>query len=828
MDSSPYKFNLAGDANPLGRGLSQPVSIHAEHQLNSPGDIGKAHQFFQPAQAGNAAIGQASVGNAAIGQASVGNAAVGNAALGRAAVAPGAGLEGLTAKAIAQLQAQVSPMIQLIMRMPGHIGLMSSAFEAFANFFMPHVNMIGGLDHSLLTAHMEAANSSLHDVAGGAGSEHIATDMHLLPHDAPILHELHLEGAEGVGSAAGEHGFNLSYVNEDLLFDKGSLNVAGTLDAAKPQFDGISFTDSHGEILSGPTLSSASPATHLASSGHHAVFEKALSHGGGASAHMNSALATNSTDPVSSTMSQSLPLNSASGGMNVGSNAFGQGNLPAAPSSSNVVNAPSDAGAGTSYGASGVGSDQLGGNNQLLAMNKTGAGDMHGISNAPGAANASEYNYGDYNHAQAASSATKGLHAKGLTLDSVKGGHTTGDAHAASTDANSHAHTADKHIASADKHAATTEKHIDHKVEAKAVDHKQVAEAIKDKAAAAKSAVSQAAKPAAHAAQSTVAKVATPKVETVASTDSRAAVVAEAPAPATDATAAPTTGADNAATGNDAASTTDVTYTIKAGDNLWNIAKDNLHNATKWQDIYKMNADVLGSNPGMIHAGTTIHLPGTEHAIASTGEATKYVVKSGDNLWNLAKHNMGDGSKWSEIYKLNHDVIGANPDLIRPGQELTFNAPAPGGEAGSLADASVAAPAGVPTEAVAAAPQQLASAPMSSSAPAEFGQPEAVGQFGSPADSQVTLAPSQQAVEQATAAPMDPVMPPQSALPQAGAANAMQPSSAALQPGAAGAATLSHPTPVNNVVPGPDSPDRASVVSSNLLGNLQDFLGHRK
>jgi nucleoid-associated protein YgaU len=749
--------------------------------------------------------------------------------VGHAAIAPGADLQGLTAKAIAQLQSQVSPLIQLIMRMPGHIGLMSSAFEAFANFFMPHAELIGGLDHSILTAHTEAAAVSM-DHAAGLGSEHIATDMHLLPHDAPILHELHLEGSDmDIASATSEHGFNLSYVNEDLFFDKGSLNVAGTLDAAKPQFDGISFTDSHGEILSGPTLSSASPATHLATSSHHAVFEKALSHGGGASASMNSALATNSTASVSSSMSQSLPLNSTGGGMNVGSNAFGQGNLNAAPSNSNFVNAPTDAGvgSGSSYGASGAGSDQLGGNNQLLAMNKTGAGDMHTATSTPDAASSSEYNYGNYNHAQAAGSTIKGLHAKGLTLESVKAGHPTGDTHAAahspSADtANNHAHAADKHVVSADKHAATPDKNVDHKIEAKAADHKQIAEAIKDKAAAAKSAVSQAAKPAAHAAQHTLAKTVTPKVEAPSSTDSRATVVAEAPA--TGASATPNAGADNAAAGAEAAKPVDVTYTIKAGDNLWNIAKDNLHNATKWQDIYKMNTDVLGTNPGMIHPGTTIHLPGSEQAVATTGEAAKYVVKSGDNLWNLAKHNMGDGTKWSEIYKLNHDVIGANPDLIKPGQELTLSAPAPGGEAGSLADASVATPTGVTPDAV--APQQLASAPMSSSAPAEFGQPEAVGQFGSPADSQVTLAPSQQAVEQATAAPMDPVMPPQSALPPAGAANAMQPISPALQPGAAGAATLSQPA--TNVVPGPDSPDRAGVVSSNLLGNLQDFLARRK
>ncbi|MFX5271932.1 hypothetical protein ABTD28_19615, partial [Acinetobacter baumannii] len=95
----------------------------------------------------------------------------------------------------------------------------------------------------------------------------------------------------------------------------------------------------------------------------------------------------------------------------------------------------------------------------LLAMNPPSTGDMHAVSNAPGAANAGEYNYGDYNHAPASSGATQGLHAKGLTLDSVKGGHTAGgDTHAAAN-----AHGADKHVASADKHSASTDKHVDHK-----------------------------------------------------------------------------------------------------------------------------------------------------------------------------------------------------------------------------------------------------------------------------------------------------------------------------------------------------------------------------
>ncbi|MFX6972969.1 hypothetical protein ABTH74_19480, partial [Acinetobacter baumannii] len=63
--------------------------------------------------------------------------------------------------------------------------------------------------------------------------------------------------------AGSEHGFNLSYVNEHLLPNT-ELNVSGTLDAAKPQFEGLSFNDPHGEVISGPSLSQHSPATHLA------------------------------------------------------------------------------------------------------------------------------------------------------------------------------------------------------------------------------------------------------------------------------------------------------------------------------------------------------------------------------------------------------------------------------------------------------------------------------------------------------------------------------------------------------------------------------------
>ena len=52
-------------------------------------------------------------------------------------------------------------------------------------------------------------------------------------------------------------------------------------------------------------------------------------------------------------------------------------------------------------------------------------------------------------------------------------------------------------------------------------------------------------------------------------------------------------------------------------------------------------------------------------------KAANYTVKSGDCLWNIAKKQLGDGSRWKEIYELNKDKI-KNPNLIYSGQSLTM------------------------------------------------------------------------------------------------------------------------------------------------------------
>ncbi|MCH3963010.1 MAG: LysM peptidoglycan-binding domain-containing protein [Clostridium sp.] len=49
-----------------------------------------------------------------------------------------------------------------------------------------------------------------------------------------------------------------------------------------------------------------------------------------------------------------------------------------------------------------------------------------------------------------------------------------------------------------------------------------------------------------------------------------------------------------------------------------------------------------------------------------------YVVKKGDNLWNIAKKYYGNGAKWTTIYTKNKSVVGSNENFILPGQKLVI------------------------------------------------------------------------------------------------------------------------------------------------------------
>jgi murein DD-endopeptidase MepM/ murein hydrolase activator NlpD len=101
-------------------------------------------------------------------------------------------------------------------------------------------------------------------------------------------------------------------------------------------------------------------------------------------------------------------------------------------------------------------------------------------------------------------------------------------------------------------------------------------------------------------------------------------------------------------------------YTVVRGDTLSKIAVAQDVDGG-WQALYAENKSVVGSNPNLIYPGQKLTLP-----------AVKYVVKKGDYLTKIAS-DLGIEGGWKVIYDKNKDVIGDNPNLIKPGMVLVVS-----------------------------------------------------------------------------------------------------------------------------------------------------------
>lgn len=99
-------------------------------------------------------------------------------------------------------------------------------------------------------------------------------------------------------------------------------------------------------------------------------------------------------------------------------------------------------------------------------------------------------------------------------------------------------------------------------------------------------------------------------------------------------------------------------YTVKAGDTLSGIA-------AKYGTTYQAIAAYNGiKNPNLIFVGQKIKIPAGN---AGAQKAPKtYTVKKGDSLWAIAASQLGSGSRWPEIQKLN----GLTSTTIYAGQKL--------------------------------------------------------------------------------------------------------------------------------------------------------------
>ena len=114
-----------------------------------------------------------------------------------------------------------------------------------------------------------------------------------------------------------------------------------------------------------------------------------------------------------------------------------------------------------------------------------------------------------------------------------------------------------------------------------------------------------------------------------------------------------------------------LTYTVQAGDTLWEIARKYNCSIT---GIMVANSDRI-KNPNRIHAGWQLKIPqsgapitgGTPDAVLPENKKSGiYIVRQGDTLWKIARKY---GCSVAEIISLNRELI-RNPALIYSGWEL--------------------------------------------------------------------------------------------------------------------------------------------------------------
>jgi LysM repeat protein len=109
-------------------------------------------------------------------------------------------------------------------------------------------------------------------------------------------------------------------------------------------------------------------------------------------------------------------------------------------------------------------------------------------------------------------------------------------------------------------------------------------------------------------------------------------------------------------------------YVVQPGDTLSGIAA-RFAVRGGWPALYAANRPLIGPDPDLIRPGTVLVLPGQRAPV-------RYRVVPGDTLAAIAAALAVRGG-WPALYAANRQVIGPDPDLIRPGTVLTVPRPAP-------------------------------------------------------------------------------------------------------------------------------------------------------
>jgi len=108
-------------------------------------------------------------------------------------------------------------------------------------------------------------------------------------------------------------------------------------------------------------------------------------------------------------------------------------------------------------------------------------------------------------------------------------------------------------------------------------------------------------------------------------------------------------------------------YVVKRGYYLTKISGfDEIYlDPLKWRRIYRANRSLVGSNPNLIYPDQELAIP--------RDWPSHVEVRPGDNLWRIAGYweVYGDRLQWERLYEANRDQL-RDPNMLKVGQVLVI------------------------------------------------------------------------------------------------------------------------------------------------------------
>jgi nucleoid-associated protein YgaU len=123
-------------------------------------------------------------------------------------------------------------------------------------------------------------------------------------------------------------------------------------------------------------------------------------------------------------------------------------------------------------------------------------------------------------------------------------------------------------------------------------------------------------------------------------------------------------------------------HLVQPGETLASIAK-NYYGSEKHARFLKSNNPDVG-DPNRLSVGTKIRIPALSESVADsagnapaasarkTGAARTYRVQAGDSFYSVAKRELGDASRWKEVFALNKELVKGDATQLQIGQILTL------------------------------------------------------------------------------------------------------------------------------------------------------------